>query len=900
MSFTDAFISHNLLVFGVTGITRDTLVARGCSVYMPDITSYGDARLSALRRALQSTLSMMDEGQGIQIQWSVDSDYSDLIDPYREATGRAAEWAKWNRELLQSRYEDWQQRGYLRRERINVFFTAKLADLPSVDITPGVVNATLSSLSAGLAQKIASFRGVLPDARVAEMGDDELWLYCYRHLNRDAALTPDVWLLDGIDREASVAENCVQTTAHVVSKTPGYLYLNGRYHALFPVRRWPSETHPWVLHSLLQAVNRDFNITVNMVPLNSDKEVDKEDRIIKRLENMQAHGTGSPSDLAAIEIRRKKVSALQTGEITPMESLFVVRVWADTVEELNVRCAAIRSAMSVSGGMKYHEVSVPATVRSIYLNTMPGLTHGDASKFAIYAENTYMADLLPMITSFNGRMDDPEAVYIGPGGNLAGVKLFSSGTPQHAFVLGMSRSGKSVLMIDLLTQTEPYFGFTAIVEEGLSYGTYTQLCEEGASPIIVGPDSSYIFNPFDTQELPLTGEHLNAIAALLLKMVGSSGSDETDRTRIAMLGEYIQDLYDSSYEDWCELHPKEAENAQRDALATETWLARKMPKEAEYLEAFVEARDFAVANPPEWEKWRMQFSSAQVDDFAQNPATTRKCRDFVFSRMKAGSFPRLAALVEAIEANPIESHNPEECRKLATMLAGWTADRGAYGAFFDGASNFPKTGKIVHFELGKLGKGASALKECAGFLVAHWVRQHIVSLPRNIRKRVVFEEIARFLNVPGGEAIMAEFYAQLGKFSCWVCSVTQQYGQIKKLPIKASILGNSSLFFVLKQKDSEDLDDFGDIIGLPQAARERILRYVLPANQPKANRAAEFTLVCETENGTMCGSLRCLSTLPLIYASSSTGDEYEARRQTLAKYPSAMAGVRAEVAKILA
>ena len=36
----------------------------------------------------------------------------------------------------------------------------------------------------------------------------------------------------------------------------------------------------------------------------------------------------------------------------------------------------------------------------------------------------------------------------------------------------MSGAGKSVTVCDLLTQTEGYFGYTVIIEEGLSYGIY--------------------------------------------------------------------------------------------------------------------------------------------------------------------------------------------------------------------------------------------------------------------------------------------------------------------------------------------------------------------------------------------------------------------------------------------
>ena len=63
-------------------------------------------------------------------------------------------------------------------------------------------------------------------------------------------------------------------------------------------------------------------------------------------------------------------------------------------------------------------------------------------------------------------------------------------SPQHAVLLGMSGTGKSVTMCDLLSQTELYFDYTVIIEEGLSYGIYTKTVDPNAEPIILQPDGS--------------------------------------------------------------------------------------------------------------------------------------------------------------------------------------------------------------------------------------------------------------------------------------------------------------------------------------------------------------------------------------------------------------------------
>ena len=89
------------------------------------------------------------------------------------------------------------------------------------------------------------------------------------------------------------------------------------------------------------------------------------------------------------------------------------------------------------------------------------------------------------IATPTGDLADAEAIYDGANGNLVGIKTFAGGAPQHGVMFGMSGAGKSVNMIDLLTQTDPYYDYTVIVEEGLSYGIYTQTVADEAEPIII-------------------------------------------------------------------------------------------------------------------------------------------------------------------------------------------------------------------------------------------------------------------------------------------------------------------------------------------------------------------------------------------------------------------------------
>ena len=80
----------------------------------------------------------------------------------------------------------------------------------------------------------------------------------------------------------------------------------------------------------------------------------------------------------------------------------------------------------------------------------------------------------------------------------------------------------------------------------------------------------------------------------------------------------------------------------------------------------------------------------------------------------------------------------DDVRELAERCA-----EGSYGRLFDGASNVSLTGKIAHFELGYIPESAKAFCTAAGFLITNYTRQHIITLPRSVRKRNIYEEVAR-------------------------------------------------------------------------------------------------------------------------------------------------------------
>jgi len=216
---------------------------------------------------------------------------------------------------------------------------------------------------------------------------------------------------------------------------------------------------------------------------------------------------------------------------------------------------------------------------------------------------------------------------------------------------------------------------------------------------------------------------------------------------------------------------------------------------------------------------------------------------------------------------------------IQAFIPPWCAD-GNYGFLLDGASNISLTGKIAHFELGYIPEAAKLLRAVAGFLITNYTRQHIITMPRRLRKRNVYEEVARLLDIPGGEQIVKESYAQMRKFNCWNISIVQQYGRFKESRIRSAVFGNSRQFFLMRQNDRADLEDMGHDIGLTELTKHAILSYPLP-DQQSGEKFAAFTYLHSDAQNPICGTAHNVASPEMLYISGSSGAQFDERAQAL-------------------
>jgi hypothetical protein len=855
----EGYFAENLILYG--SLEKGAVAARGFVIQPPDLRGARHEQLNQLQEKLRILLASLAPGQRLQFQWSCDSDYRRELLAYHEATQRCGDAGlRRVRNERFTRYFARMQSRELRREKLVLFFTTDVTSYAGNLKGVGGLKDHYTEVLRQLQPQFDEFAARLTslfggEAAVRSMTDADHFTYAAHFLRPSLADRPDFDAASQFDPAASIQENCWQGDG--VAADTGF-FLDGRYHQVLAVSRWPQKVWPGLLVRLTGLPLLDYRITVNLEPLHSRPEIKREERAIERLEGEYA-GRRRHSLLVAMQKKERKIESLATGFSHPFTVQYVIRIWDPTKEGLRAKTLAVQNALSAMNGAQAYACDLPTTAKKLFFATWPGWTGSSYHHRNLYAEDRYLADLIPFSATFTGHLDQAEALYDGSNGNVVGVRTFVGGSPQHAVLLGMTGAGKSEQMRDLLMQTGPYFDYTVIIEEGFSYKQFTE--DAGEVPIVVHPDSPLTLNYLDTQGLPVHSLHVASAVALLSKMIGEASDAEKQQLRQAQIAHYVQKLYRDALTDWSRRHPDKLRGAQRIACAAHRWQREKMPLGATALEAFAELRDRQASRDDEALSFIHAVSEAELTRFCKEPATEPLVVNTAFAFFTPEEFPVHSALVELMAYARSPEHPKEEIDRIATLLSAWTA-HGPYGRLFDGTTNVSLKRKIAHFELGFIPEQAVELKTAAGLLISGFTRQHLITLPRAVRKRLVFEEVARFLDVPGGEKIVAESYAQLRKFNCWTIAIVQQYARFKESRVRSAVMGNAKQFFLMRQSDRSDLEDIARDIALPESAIDAIQNYPLPEQLPDGGRFSSLCYYTPATQPPLCGTVRHVQPTP--------------------------------------
>src|SRR4029077_14634901 len=353
------------------------------------------------------------------------------------------------------------------------------------------------------------------------------------------------------------------------------------------LKRRPQRTRRGIFWALTSLPFLDYAITVNLYPQNIRREINKAEKSLERVRGDYL-AERKHSLLTSKDVKEQRIKELAQGDVVPLLYDFVVHVWDSTEDGLISKTRQIEAAFGQMEDAQCwtSNLSSAATTKNIWFQTWPGWLWGTYTHHADSGLDEWLADVIPFSSTFTGHPDESEALYDGSNRNLIGVRNFLSGTPQLAVLLGMTRAGKSAFVCDLLSQTDPYYDFTLIVEEGLSYGIWTQA--QCGTPIVIQPDGDLTLNYFDTRGAPLTNLQIPTAAALVAKMAGPPAAEDRRSLRLAQITQYIEQLYTDRFEEWISEDASRLDIVARQAMAVADYKTARLPVTATFLEAWTE------------------------------------------------------------------------------------------------------------------------------------------------------------------------------------------------------------------------------------------------------------------------------------------------------------------------
>ncbi len=525
----NGYFLRDLLIFN--GLSAGGFASKGFIFQPPDFNNAQISELNEFQDQISILLASLSDNQRLQVQWYCDSDYQHELLRYNEETKRATNtWTRRSRNERFARYWRAMVDRRLRRQRLVFYISRSIDTSPAFAGTQASLTTHYDALLDQLEQEFAQVHETLvgifsgQGARIIPMCDADHFRHYTSFLNPSLAERFNYDVLDTFDPSLSIQENCWHSEGS--GQEDFGFWMDGHYHSVIVLTRWPKMTFPGIIHRLTNLRLLDYTITVNVDPIPIRKEIVKEEKAHERIAGDYA-SEKKLSLLTVMQKKERKIAALMQGHALPFNALFAVRVWDKTKAGLSAKATAIKNAVNSMNSAQYFESGLPSTSKKLFFQTWPGWLWGRYEYRKVYAEHHYLADLLPVNATFTGHLESAEAIYDGNASNLVGIKTFAGSageqTPQHAVLLGMSGTGKSVTMCDLLTQTELYFDYTVLIEEGLSYGIYTKTVDPTAEPIILQPDGSLTINYLDTTGLPLTPLHLSTASPVIAYGSSSAG-----------------------------------------------------------------------------------------------------------------------------------------------------------------------------------------------------------------------------------------------------------------------------------------------------------------------------------------------------------------------------------------
>ena len=445
----------------------------------------------------------------------------------------------------------------------------------------------------------------------------------------------------------------------------------------------------------------------------------------------------------------------------------------------------------------------------------------------------------------------------------------------------------------MVGQISPLYDYLVFIDEGNSWGLFSQLVSPGSRSICVRANGNLTFNYLDVNRLPLSPDTLSDSVAMARVLIGASTDEDTNNLREAHLTNSVRQLYNDYYQSWQAKNGERLFTIAREAFAIHRHWRSRMHEESSFADAVLDWREFCTASADESQSLLAKADDGEVLRFMKAGDTEELTKNLLFSKLDPSEMPRHSQLQELLLMESFgNGSEAEEKRILARLLEPWNTG-GAYGPLVDGVSNVDFSGKSIHVELGQISESAAKLRGVAGFLVTNRIRSEIMNRPRKQRKGVILEELSAFLNIPQGDKVATEFFERLGKYNAWIFAILQNIARIKTPATERvlnSIMGNTKLMFILRQEERTDIEKIAAHKPIPEATKESIFYFPDPTKS-RDNPFSSFVYSNAGDGRPTIAIGRHYANDEALYVASSAGAMFDDRKKELATEPSLIDGV---------
>jgi hypothetical protein len=892
----DGYFLDDYLVWGDLG--KSGIVGKGFRFQFPDNSASDDQAFIDLEDNIRKILGACQSDERLQLQFYTSSDYHTALRRYEAQTAKSkVPTTTAMREELANRYRARMESETLLRTECRLYLSTKLHKL-STESGKRVrgFNYLFQVVQRSFSQR-GQFYDLLLRGSGGSVGELDnighlLELMSYWSPGQAAKFPPKA---DEVDWLRTIESLCRFSEAAPREEPEHGLYIDGHYYGLWVMKTMPRSTWAHSMDPFFQLSIPGLRVVVNMEPLGIEKELRyEEDRYGKLISNLDARNPSLQSEVG-LEKHRERARRLMSNRILPYRAQIIALVQDRTRDGLDSKMEAVRAAIGKTGAEPYRPMLPTSTLAFFNCGTP---CFGPWVKYPDYWHKIDDVNLANMWCTGTTPVADLErADWIADGdlNNLMGGCCFVGGEPAHTLVAGTTGSGKSSLTQTVVLQSSGQFGFIVVVDHGFSWERTVYELDPTCRGIVVRSNGGQTFNPFDTGGLPLNGQQLASAVGLCHLMVGRSRDEDRDKLRSSVLAETIGRLYDTSFASWKKTHPEEYFEVCREVGVLLEYQAKHMSNDDGFADVFAQFRDEARSTPALFEELAAEaaLSEETIVCLGRSTTTAHLVRDLAFSRFTPAMHYTLFDLQDELNAMARRGkYHPETCSSLASLLRPWLRD-GQYGPIVDGASTIDlgsdrivpgQRPKVVYFDLSRITQAERELRSVAGFLITNHVRNHLMSMPRAVRKQMIFEEFTAFLEVPDGDKIAMDYFERMRKYGCQVISIFQKYTPLLEAhpAVAKAIIGNSSALMLLRNPDRRDLDGLGDFLEMPEVIKDKITSFPLPAEMKGSPEAhAAFVWVRQTGERASFTVGRNYLSEEIMAITEASAESFESKRKAL-------------------